>query len=117
MRFQGKSVLITGAASGFGRLAAERFAAEGASLVLGDLNEEGLEDAAMIPLASGVEVITRRCDVALEADAKALVDAAVEQFGGLDVAVNNAGIGQRSDRPSRTRPCPIIRSPMILERR
>jgi NAD(P)-dependent dehydrogenase (short-subunit alcohol dehydrogenase family) len=98
MRFQGKSVLITGAASGFGRLAAERFAAEGASLVLGDLNEEGLEDAAMIPLASGVEVITRRCDVALEADAKALVDAAVEQFGGLDVAVNNAGIGQRLAR-------------------
>jgi NAD(P)-dependent dehydrogenase (short-subunit alcohol dehydrogenase family) len=98
MRFQGKSVLITGAASGFGRLAAERFAAEGASLVLGDLNEEGLEDAAMIPLASGVEVITRRCDVALEADAKALVDAAVEQFGGLYVADNNAGIGQRLAR-------------------
>lgn len=93
MRFQGKAVLITGAASGFGRLAAERFALEGASLVLGDINEEGLEDAATIPLASGAEVITRRTDVTDEADAKALVDAAVDQLGSLDIAINNAGIG------------------------
>ena len=93
MRFQGKSVLITGAASGFGRLAAERFAAEGASLVLGDINEEALDDAATIPLMSGTEVITQRCDVAVEADAKSLVDAAVERLGGLDIAINNAGIG------------------------
>ncbi len=98
MRFQGKSVLITGAASGFGRLAAERFAAEGANLVLGDLNEEGLDDTAMIPLASGVEVVTMRCDVADESDAKALVDAAVGQFGGLDIAINNAGVGHRLAR-------------------
>lgn len=98
MRFQGKRVLITGAASGFGRLAAERFAGEGASLILGDINEDALEDAAMIPLASGVEVITRRCDVAVEADAKALVDDAVEQLGGLDIAINNAGIGHRLAR-------------------
>ena len=93
MRFQGKAVLITGAASGFGRLAAERFAAEGASLVLGDIDEAGLDDAAMIPLASGAEVITKRTDVADEADAKALVDAAVDQLGSLDIAINNAGIG------------------------
>ena len=98
MGFQGKSVLITGAASGFGRLAAARFAEEGASLILGDLNEEGLEDAAMIPLASGVDVITRRCDVADEADVEALVDAAVAQLGGLDIAINNAGIGHRLSR-------------------
>ena len=98
MRFQGKSVLITGAASGFGRLAAERFAEEGASLILGDINEDGLEDAATIPLMSGAEVITRRCDVAVETDAKALVDAAVERLGGLDIAINNAGIGHRLAR-------------------
>ena len=98
MRFQGKAVLITGAASGFGRLAAERFAAEGASLVLGDIDEAGLDDAAMIPLASGAEVITKRTDVADEADAKALVDAAVDQLGSLDIAINNAGIGHALSR-------------------
>jgi len=98
MRFQGKRVLITGAAGGFGRLAAERFASEGASLILGDLDEDGLNDAATIPLMSGVEVVTQHCDVAVEADAKALSDLAVEQLGGLDIAINNAGIGHRLAR-------------------
>lgn len=98
MRFQGKRVLITGAAGGFGRLAAERFAGEGASLILGDLDEDGLNDAATIPLMSGVEVVTQRCNVAVEADAKALSDLAVEQLGGLDIAINNAGIGHRLAR-------------------
>ncbi len=93
MRFQGKSVLITGAASGFGRLAAERFAAEGASLVLGDIDEDALNEAAMIPLANGAEVITRRTDVAVEADVEALAGVAVEQLGSLDISINNAGIG------------------------
>lgn len=92
MRFSGKSVLITGAASGFGKLAAERFAAEGASLVLGDINEDALNEAAMIPLASGAEVITKRADVTSEADAQALVNAALDRLGGLDIAINNAGI-------------------------
>ncbi|MGI9436584.1 MAG: glucose 1-dehydrogenase [Geminicoccaceae bacterium] len=98
MRFAGKSVLITGAASGFGRLAAERFAVEGASLVLGDIDADGLEDAAMIPLASGVDVVTKVTDVAEEADAEALVKAAIDNFGGLDIAINNAGIGHRLAR-------------------
>lgn len=98
MRFAGKSVLITGAASGFGRLAAARFAAEGAKLVLGDINEAGLEETAMKPLASGADVVTRTADVTKEADAEALVRAAIESFGALDIAINNAGIGHRLAR-------------------
>ncbi len=98
MRFRGKAVLITGAAGGFGRLAAERFAMEGASLVLGDLDETALDDAAMPPLALGAEVVTRRVDVAVEKDVEALVQAGIEQLGTLDIAINNAGVSHRLDR-------------------
>lgn len=86
-RFEGKVALITGAASGFGKLLAEALAAEGALLVMGDRNKWGLRHVARGHLATYM-----RCDVTQETQVKALCDLAMEQFGKLDIAVNNAGI-------------------------
>lgn len=87
--FNQQVVLITGAASGFGKLLAEKLSPAGALLVLGDLNEAGLK-----AVAEGLpgKVIARACDVSKESQVKALVEAAIEHFGRLDIAINNAGM-------------------------
>lgn len=92
-RFQGKVVQITGAASGFGALAAQRFAAEGAHLLLSDVNAEGLEATRQTVESLGAEVMAEVLSVADDSAMKAHVDAAVARWGRLDVALNNAGIG------------------------
>lgn len=90
-RFEGLTVLITGATGGFGRRAAERFAAEGANLVLSDLKEKRLQEmAAALPR----EPMLLAGDVADERLSKELVRLARTRFGTLDVAVNNAGVAQ-----------------------
>lgn len=88
-----KVAVITGASSGLGRAIALRFATEGASLILGDINQEGgLETLAMLPAAAKERAKFVRLDVTHEADCKNAVHAAVESFGKLDVMVANAGI-------------------------
>lgn len=89
--FSGKVVLITGAASGFGKQLATEFSLRGARLVLGDINEDGVQEVA--GSLTG-DAIAMRCDVARERDCEAMVDAATELYGKLDIAVNNAGVGQ-----------------------
>ncbi|MEC8275257.1 MAG: SDR family NAD(P)-dependent oxidoreductase, partial [Pseudomonadota bacterium] len=96
MGYENKSVLITGAGSGFGQRLAERLNGMGARLVLGDINEAGLE--ATKALCTG-PVTLLRCDVSKEADCQALVAAGVEAYGGLDVAYNNAGMGGHVPKP------------------
>lgn len=89
-RFKGKTVIVTGAASGIGRGVAERFLAEGANLAACDLDEARLAQvAASWPEA---RVLLRRCDTASFEQLEALVAATVRRFGALDVMVNNAGV-------------------------
>jgi 3-oxoacyl-[acyl-carrier protein] reductase len=83
--------VITGGAQGLGLSIAQRFVAEGAKVVLGDVNLEATEAAAQSLGGSGVAKAVR-CDVTSSAEVDALVAAAVDGFGGLDVMVNNAGI-------------------------
>jgi meso-butanediol dehydrogenase/(S,S)-butanediol dehydrogenase/diacetyl reductase len=92
-RFENKVVLITGAASGIGAASARRFAAEGARLALGDLNEAGCAKVARELDPSGARVLARALDVRELEAVEAFTRAAVERFGRLDVLFNNAGIG------------------------
>ncbi|MCW8128339.1 SDR family NAD(P)-dependent oxidoreductase [Microbulbifer halophilus] len=90
--FSGQVALITGAASGFGRLLARELGDRGAKLVLGDINEAGLAKIADELGGDAIEVRAQRCDVSSERDCAELVELAQSAFGGLDLAVNNAGI-------------------------
>jgi 3-oxoacyl-[acyl-carrier protein] reductase len=92
-RFEGKRVLITGGANGIGKATVARFAAEGAKIVMTDLNREAAEaTAASIGSETGSPVYPFVADVSRKADNLAAVQFAVAKMGGLDVLVNNAGI-------------------------
>jgi NAD(P)-dependent dehydrogenase (short-subunit alcohol dehydrogenase family) len=84
-------VLVTGALTGIGRATAAAFAREGARLVVSGRHEDAGRDLAAELAALGAEVEFVRADVRHEDDVRALVDAAVDRFGQLDIAVNNAG--------------------------
>lgn len=87
---EGKVALVTGAGSGIGRAIAGRLAADGASLVLGDIDDAALERVAA---EVGGRVAVGHCDVTVESDQEALVALATDWFGGLDIVVANAGAG------------------------
>jgi NAD(P)-dependent dehydrogenase (short-subunit alcohol dehydrogenase family) len=91
-RFAGKVVIITGAAGGIGRAAAQRFASEGAKVVAVDLPGTGLEDTVALVKEAGSEGIAVPADVTRSAQVEAYVAAAKARFGGVDVFFNNAGI-------------------------
>ena len=97
MRLEGKVALITGAGSGIGRATAVRFAAEGARIVASDISEASAsETAALIGDAGGAATAVSG-DVASGADAKAMVRAAIDAYGRLDVLLNSAGVSGRID--------------------
>ena len=91
-RFEGKVAVITGAAGGIGRAAAERFAQEGANVVAIDLAGSALEDAVNLVEAAGASAIAVPADVSRSGDVERYVKAAKDRFGGIDVFFNNAGI-------------------------
>lgn len=88
MRLQGKTALVTGAASGFGKAIAETYAREGASVAVLDLNADGARDVAG---AIGGDAIAITCDVSDGEQVAAAAQTALDAFGRLDIVVNNAG--------------------------
>ena len=87
----GKTVIITGAGSGFGALASQRLAARGAKLVCCDIDAESAQATADAIIGAGGEAVAASADVSRVDDMRAVAALAVERFGAIDVLVNNAG--------------------------
>ncbi|MFF4252001.1 SDR family NAD(P)-dependent oxidoreductase [Streptomyces sp. NPDC001663] len=91
-RFTGRTALVTGAGSGIGRAIALAFASEGAQVVVAGRRQEPLDETVALIEQAGGKALAVTADVTNTADVQALVAAAVDRFGSLDVAVNNAGV-------------------------
>lgn len=97
-RFSGKSAVVTGAGSGIGKAIAEAFAAEGATVVISDINEDAGKSVAAAITGRDGKSICIRADVSDPASVRAMFDNAAQFAGGIDILVNNAGIPMRSTR-------------------
>ena len=97
MRLQDKVSIITGGASGMGRVAAGMFAAEGARVVVADVTEEAAESVVADVKAAGGQATAVVADVSKETDARRMVDHAIATYGRVDVLYNNAGIMPQAD--------------------
>jgi NAD(P)-dependent dehydrogenase (short-subunit alcohol dehydrogenase family) len=111
-RLEGKVALITGAAAGLGRVAAERFASEGAHLVIADV-VDGSDAVAAIEEAGG-KAIAVSCDVTDEDQVRAAIAAAVDTFGALHVLYNNAGVMLGEDDGPVTTPLETYQQTMDI---
>ncbi|MCK5586589.1 glucose 1-dehydrogenase [Candidatus Bipolaricaulota bacterium] len=94
MRFEHKTVLVTGGGRGIGRAIAIGFAREGASVALNAAHLSSAEEAAEIARGFGGNVMAIEADVADENEVNTMVDRVVAEFGSLDILVNNAGVSQ-----------------------
>lgn len=92
MLLDGKNAVITGAGSGVGRASALRFAEEGARVVCADIDLARAEETVRQVEKAGGTAVAVRCDVSVEEDVAAAIDAAASRFGRLDIMFNNAGI-------------------------
>ena len=91
-RLEGKIALITGAGSGIGEACAQLFAEEGARVVVEDINGEAAERVATAIRDAGLPAIAVQGDVSVAADARRMIEAAVSEWGRIDIVVNNAAV-------------------------
>jgi len=89
----GRRVLITGASSGIGRCLAEQLATAGARVAVAARSANKLDELVRSPVGSDNSMVAIPADVTVEADRQRMLDTVMERFGGLDVLVNNAGVG------------------------
>ena len=88
MNLKGKNVIVTGGGSGIGKALCERFSAEGAKLVVADINQSQAQS-----VAASIDALAVTCDVSKEADIQSLVEQAEAYFGVVDLFCSNAGVG------------------------
>lgn len=108
----GKTVVLTGASTGIGRAAMDTLCAEGANVVASARTASRLQAAVDEVVAAGGSAIAVAADMSDDAQVGRVIDAAISEFGGLDVLVNNAGVGYgyRAQRPDSM--LPIVESPL-----
>ncbi len=94
LSFQNKVAFVTGGANGIGRATALAFAREDANVVVADVSDEGNQETSRMIEELGGRALAVRCDVSRPEDVKAALDKALEAFGQLDFAFNNAGVEQ-----------------------
>ncbi|MEZ4887233.1 MAG: glucose 1-dehydrogenase [Chitinophagales bacterium] len=104
MEFSNKTILITGAGSGIGRVTAHAFAKEGGTVVVSDINETGGNETVEQITAAGGKAIFIKANVVKFEEVENLINSTIAQFGKLDIAINNAGIG---GLPAKTAETPL----------
>ena len=95
-RLAGKVAIITGAGSGFGEGMARRFAEEGAKIICADINAKAVNHVVKTIVASGGQAVAALADVARQDETQRMVDLGLNQFGRIDIMVNNAGYSHRN---------------------
>ena len=94
---KGKNAVITGSASGIGKATALEMAREGMNVVIADINEAGIQETVTQAKNLGVKAVAKKTDVSSKEQVKDLVDFAIKEFGGIDIMMNNAGVGVISE--------------------
>src|SRR5262245_66537444 len=110
-RLAGKVAIVTGGASGMGRATVMRFLADGAKVVVADLNEANGAETLAVAKANGHgnDIAFVRCDVAKETDVAAMVAEVEKRFGRLDIAYLNAGVRSEERRVGKQLRCRSVR--------